>query len=275
MPTQTAPTGRASTAIVFLTHCLNPSIDEEMRQIAAAAGPAREFWSTAYVAPGATIAPLVPSPWTFVPIAKADIAALDYGAKFERVKNWKSLRFNLDLLLLTFFKQHPGYDHYWFIEFDVRYSGDWRSFLDELDASPADLLCTHVNRRSDTDRWMHWLDFVTPIPASEHVRGFLPICRVSRRLLAAVDQAYREDWCGHAEAVWPTLALSRGWPVEDIGGNGAFVPDSRRDRFYFSARMPQGLVLSTFSFWPFLSLNNNFHAHRLQSQQNILWHPVK
>lgn len=34
--------------------------------------------------------------------------------------------------LLKFYREHPGYDYYWLIEDDVRFSGEWNLFFDAL-----------------------------------------------------------------------------------------------------------------------------------------------
>ena len=36
---------------------------------------------------------------------------------------------NEDGMLLSAFHRLPGYDNYWYLEYDVVYSGDWRNFF--------------------------------------------------------------------------------------------------------------------------------------------------
>ena len=43
-----------------------------------------------------------------------------------------------DLIALHFFRTHPNYERYWFVEYDVRFSGAWRDFFGAFDDNDAD-----------------------------------------------------------------------------------------------------------------------------------------
>ncbi|MFC7738424.1 hypothetical protein ACFQX4_22010 [Roseomonas sp. GCM10028921] len=178
---------------------------------------------------------------------------------------------NVDLPLLNFHRQHPGYDLYWNIEYDVGFSGNWSTFFSATEKSNADLLATCLRRRAEHPDWFHWHTFAAPegqgFDNAELITGFMPIFRASARAIAAVDAAYRAGCSGHLEAVWPTIVEAAGLTVEDIGGEGSFVAPGNTNRFYTSSPLAPGLAPGSVAFKPV--------RLRPGREPNMLWHPVK
>jgi len=177
-----------------------------------------------------------------------------------------------DLIALHFFKSHPQFERYWFIEYDVRFSGDWRDFFLAFEDNDADFLSASIRRASNDPRWMHWPTLhppasVGPLPIDERLCSFMPILRISRRGLQVIDQAYREGWAGHCEASWPTILNRAGCRLEDFGGDGEFVRPENRNRFYTNTPSDQDLAPGSLVFRPV-----RFVAG---FRRNRLWHPVK
>ncbi len=177
-----------------------------------------------------------------------------------------------DLIALHFFRTHPTYDHYWFIEYDVRFSGSWPYLFTAFQASNADFLGSSIRRASDDVGWMHWPTLHPPesvgaLPAHDRLCSFMPILRISRRGLEAIDRAYRVGWTGHCEATWPTILNRAGYTLEDFGGDGEFVRPENRNRFYTNTPADANLAPGSLVFRP---------ARWLPGRgRNKLWHPVK
>ncbi len=210
--------------------------------------------------------------------SKEELATLDYPKKVGSVfakdgsQTAHHAHFNFppgftDLPLLHFFRHHPDYAYYWVVEYDVRFSGDWGEFFEELNQSDADLLCTTLTRAIDLPDWFHWSTLDVDLARDRYVRGFFPIYRMSKAGFAFLDNAYRQGAAGHYEGVIPSLFLSNGFKVEDIGGEGEFVPDHRRGRFYTNNRLTHYLNPGSFVFRPV--------RFNVGQQSNLLWHPVK
>jgi hypothetical protein len=174
-----------------------------------------------------------------------------------------------DLILLHYYRAHPDFERYWVVEYDVRYSGKWRSLFDTFEADDADLIVPSLLRRRDDPSWYNWPSLTAPeqIEEQEALRAFLPIFRASRRLMQAVDQAYRDGWGGHCEATWPTLAQLRGMSLVDPGGHGEFTPERYRGRFYTNDPRHIYITPGTLVFKPAL--------YRTGRKRDMLWHPVK
>ena len=177
-----------------------------------------------------------------------------------------------DLIALHFFSKHPDYDYYWFIEYDVRFSGDWRTFFAGFQHSDADFLSTSIRRASNDPNWMHWPTLHPPEgmnqpPKDAMLCSFMPIYRISARGFRVIDQAYREGWTGHCEASWPTILYRAGCRLEDIGGDGEFVRPENRNRFYTNNPADVDLAPGSLVFRPV--------RWKPGSGSNRLWHPVK
>jgi hypothetical protein len=174
-----------------------------------------------------------------------------------------------DLILLHFWRAQPGHARYWVLEYDVRWSGDWRRFFDSFEDDPADLLCPGIISRDADPGWFNWPTLAGPeeLPEAVQLRAFLPVFRASAALLRHMDTAYRAGWGGHCECTWPTLARHAGLDVVDLGGDGPLTPARYRGRFYSNTPAALYLAPGTLVFKPVL--------HRIGRRRNMLWHPVK
>jgi hypothetical protein len=144
---------------------------------------------------------------------------------------------SVHFLLMRFFLDHPGYDRYWFIEYDVRFSGDWRKFFGAFQHADDDLLTCRVRRYHEEPGWGKWhLEHPSlRIPVQECLRSFNPIMRLSRAALEHLDEMQRAGWRGHNETSLPTFLHRDGFGVRDFGGSGSFVRPPDRNRFYIDA----------------------------------------
>lgn len=188
-------------------------------------------------------------------------------------RHHKSFHFdpaNVELPILLFFRNHPEYDHYWIIEYDVRFTGAWNDFFSSFEGNAADLLGTTLTRRDRVPNWHYWpsLDLSGMDIGEEHyIRGFFPIYRLSRRALEQLDRDYRTGVKGHFECLVPTLLSRSGMTIEDIGGDGDFVRPGNINRFYRNTPTRGHLGPGTFVFRPIME--------RPGSDPDTLWHPIK
>lgn len=189
-----------------------------------------------------------------------------------RTENWE-MAGNLDLAFLAFARRHPGYDRIWFVEYDVHWEGRWSVLFERFRASPADVLATTVLPIARVPHKLALLTYpalIMPPDVSwgvqEALKAFLPICRLSRAALEALDNAYRNGLGGHYEITVPSVAASAGLLVEDIGGDGPFVAPDNRNRFYFARGSTTSHSPGSFVFRP---------SPRVLKRRNTLWHPVK
>jgi hypothetical protein len=178
------------------------------------------------------------------------------------------------MIMLAAARRLAGFHRYWFLEYDVDFSGPWGAFFSQFEECRADLLCAALHPRHLCEDWLHWTWFQGPAGVSRQkmVRGFLPVVRISRRL-AEFYAVEAGRWAGHAEAVLPSAAVNAGFSVEDIGGDGPMALPGRRGRNYsFSAARDPNI--GTFRAWPPVA-KTYFPMCGPRLPRNYLWHPVK
>ena len=176
---------------------------------------------------------------SLVHVSQQDLLQKPYPVKCER-RDWV-IEGNLDLVFLEFRRRMPQYDQYWFIEYDVHYQGNWNCFFEHFRSSSSGLLATTLAYCNTLPGKLELLrhprlalheDISWKI--EDIIKGFLPICRISAVVLDLLDQDYQAGLGGHYELIVPTVAHQAGLRIEDIGGNGPFVREHNRDRFYFA-----------------------------------------
>ncbi len=213
-------------------------------------------------------------------VTTPEIRALPYPRKnAERDANGQPWALwqggHCDLIPLHFFNAHPGFERYWVVEYDVHFTGHWSQLFRAFEDSDADFLSAAVRRHEDHPLWQFWGTLRDPsggeVRDEDRLVAFMPLYRVSRRGLAALDAAYREGWGGHIETTWPTILAARGMVLEDIGGAGPFVRPGNIDRFYtirtHGTTAIDPLTPGTLVGGPTL--------YRPGSTPNRLYHPVK
>ena len=177
--------------------------------------------------------------------------------------------------VLQFYRDNPNYAFYWNIEYDVYFHGDWRVFFNALETSKADFISAHIETYNSRPLWGWWqsLFFKTvSIDASNWVKSFNPIYRISNAALKYLDAILREGNSGHHEAMIATLLSNAGFTLLDFGGCGAFTPESLVNRFYHSCLgMDDYYRHSTMRYRPVFSRE---YLNKI-GVNNLIYHPLK
>ena len=161
--------------------------------------------------------------------------------------------------LLKFYKENQGYDYYWLVEDDVRFSSEWKDFFGSFASCTSDFLSSVIETKAENPTWYWWTSLKTGnevIAEEKLLKSFNPIYRLSRQALACIDAYLRIGWMGHYEVLLPTLLYNKGFLVEDFGGEGTFVRPENNAKFYDDTSMHIAPVLP-------------------DDRKNYLFHPVK
>lgn len=173
--------------------------------------------------------------------------------------------------LFQFFLDNPHYDYYWFIEYDVRFSGKWTLFFNAFSSIEADFLTCQIHPYANQPSWSWWL-LKHPqehIPLHKRLRSFNPIYRISNVALSFLHEAFKSGWCGHHEVAIPTLLHHNGYTIREISGRGKYTVTEMENKYYsHSTENGKGELSGTTmryrpAFWIY-GLN-----------KNKLYHPVK
>ncbi len=264
------------TAILFLAHQDDPDVLDEFRNLRASCAGAYDVFLVFHQADGRD--PSFPIDIqknlfcvTGEKIEKLELLYLSADSEaMVAYEGGKIYGGNAGLLQLCFFSNNNSYEYYWCVEYDVRFTGEWRDFFDAFGESEADLVTTSVVRYDDDPDWIWWPLRITPDgPLDDHelIRSFNPVYRLSKRASELLIRKYHEGWCAHYELMIPTLIHRCGFVVEDIGGRGEFVPPGCANRFYVNTPSDPHMFPGTFRYRPIMSAPG--------ARRNTLWHPVK
>lgn len=161
--------------------------------------------------------------------------------------------------LLKFYKENQGYDYYWLVEDDVRFSSEWKDFFGSFASCTSDFLSSVIETKAENPTWYWWTSLKTGnevIAEEKLLKSFNPIYRLSRQALVCIDAYLRIGWMGHYEVLLPTLLYNKGFLLEDFGGEGTFVRPENNAKFYDDTSMRIAPVLP-------------------DDRKNYLFHPVK
>jgi hypothetical protein len=262
-----------STVVLFQTHFFDRCVARAFRKLQNECPPHVTPMVLIHVSPGEPKPPLLADvPHHFVTTPEIRNAA--YPGKSAGGGEWRIWHGgHSDLPQLHFFLHRERFDRYWSIEYDVRFSGSWRTFFDAFEDNDADLLTTSLRTAATHPDWPVWPMLRQPpgsevdLANEERICGFMPIWRATQRAMAAMDRSYREGWTGHCEVTWPTILHRCGLKIEDIGGHGAFVSLANRGRFYSNTLDTWDLSPGSFVYKP--------AKHGTWWRRDRLWHPVK
>jgi hypothetical protein len=175
-------------------------------------------------------------------------------------------------LLLDFYLSHQKYDYYWFIEFDVRYTGEWESFLRSFESFDQDLIASHIRHFSEEPLWPWWYSLYHPtrsIDETKFLRSFNVIFRISNRALEFIHREQMDGWQGFNEVSLPTLLYHGGYRIMDFGGDGDFTLPGLTNRTYTSHGLKNGLLS------PFCTMRWRPSSDRAGLRHNKLYHSIK
>jgi hypothetical protein len=194
------------------------------------------------------------------------IRTLGYPNK-GAAKEFRLIPGNSDLVTLLFRRLNPQYSQYWLVEDDVEYSGDLAQLFSDLNRKPGDLLATHLAR--GYEGWAYASHLVTPqnIQPDDSWLIFLPIFRITAQALDTIEMYYQGGWSGHNENTWATILKLAGLQIVDIGGDGEFVAEEDRNRFYYGLPNQGYDKLGSFG-----TMQIRLFKGR---RKNVLWHPIK
>lgn len=234
------------TAILYRTHFYNGIIEREYRRLRDQFTEADVFLM---IDVSRGLPKGIPPDIKLFPFTNEDLKALGYV--------FVSIMYNCEFAALLFQRRQPQYDHYWLIDCDVRYRGNWREFLGPFSTMDGyDLLATHVTNAIENPKWAHWGE--SNVKFKEEIGVFYSVVRFSDRALRFLDGQYREGRAGFVELIGSSLLHSAGFKVGDFSGLAHRTPDFVQRAFY----TPKSFRWRPIQLWPW----GNF---------GLLVHPVK
>ena len=173
--------------------------------------------------------------------------------------------------VLDFHRRKLDYEHYFVVEFDVEYTGDWGDMVTDVTSGMPDFASLHFFSPRQRPNWKWWRDY-QPAPRDRAWaldrdnlrRSFNPIYCISRRATDLIDAAHHDGWRGHNELLLATILTWRGCRITDLGN---YCKGREQDPKRWK---PVG-VLSTVRWRPPVTKRELLN----RSSGRTLFHPVK
>lgn len=198
--------------------------------------------------------------------AKEDFYELPYTVFSDEI--W----FNTNLIMMLFYLKHPQYDYYWFIEYDVVFTGKWSVLFQHFKESTSDLISSHVECYSASNKDWQWWNVIVfskeTIPLGNRIKSFNPIYRLSKQSLSFLHTYLSDGNSGYYEVLMPTALYNNGYKLEDFGGTGSFVKAGNRNKFYVQGTYTN---FGTMRYFP----NYSLEEIKALGTSNKLFHPIK
>lgn len=120
--------------------------------------------------------------------------------------------------LILFYKKYPNFKYYWFIEYDVKFTGNWKQLLEICSQNSCDFMAAQFLSYSKDPNWLFWekMDLKDGFERKEPVRSLNPICRLSNRALKAIMESQEQGSLGHNESLLATVVLNAGLSTGQI-----------------------------------------------------------
>lgn len=184
--------------VVFSTHCMNESVAEELVRLRKCGRPV-------------VVSSNVPIHAPNVMLFQPGLSALPYTTR----SLWHNVEFQMILIRLHL----PQFNRYWYVEYDVRYTGDWGRLMDLAAVRPDSFLGTYTGPRSaENVRW-NWWNFA-PRGCASLWRAFLPLWRISGEAIDLLDTRYRDGRTGYCEVAMPSLLKEAGMEIGELADCG-------------------------------------------------------
>lgn len=141
---------------------------------------------------------------------------------------------SMNFIMYRFYKEHPEYDYYWFIEYDVVFTGNWGWFIENTtkDFKNYDFVSSHIECWDESSGWYWWdKNNYLDIPREQQLKSFNPVCRYSKTALDTLI-SWNKDKVAHFEVLVPTCLYECGLSIADLGGDNEFTLPGLRNKYY-------------------------------------------
>jgi len=264
-----------SNVILFQTHIITKDILHEFQKIFTAT----EGYADTYLLyddKGMTV-PNEVEKLKYFSFNKKTISQLNYPmvidekivSQFPNIKAIHHVQNQLGLI--NFYLENQHYKFYWFIEYDVRYSGNWEEFFKCFDdKNKSDLLTAQIRFYNEEPEWNLWYlnHPVYSIDESKRIASFNTIMRLSNEALKFLHDSLSDGWAGHLEVLIPTLLHKKPFILEDFGGVGKFCRQENINKHYIGSDYSKSLI-------DVGTMRYRMHMFYVGFYKNKLYHPVK
>lgn len=251
------------TAILFVTHIFNETIEHQINKLRREAG---ELATVFIVYQADKVELNLPEEVKHHAFTIQGLNRLGYTTWGCTIMDG-----NFHFVLLDFYRKHPEYDYYWLVEYDVRFNGNWRTFFSFFQDKDEDFWAAHIETKEDNPHWVRWHEIELkniPLNSITLYKSFNPICRFSNRAFALLHSRCLLGDRGHNELLMPTLFKYYNLKVADFGGHGRFIYPGHPELFYTYDPNRNESDTCTHRCYPPYNISDMFYLDKI-------YHPIK
>jgi hypothetical protein len=158
------------------------------------------------------------APWPRERFSVSDLLCLDEEAMRRQNPLHRDNWYTFDSFLAHLHAERSGFSHYWVLEYDVRFSGDWHRFFSAHEGLDADALLIDGTWPFNGDhKWWVWheLQWGGEKAIEERYAGYIFLGRYSAALMECVHEQIGTR-SGYAEVYLATLCNAFGFDTAAI-----------------------------------------------------------
>ena len=112
---------------------------------------------------------------------------------------------NNDLVMIDLFKNNQEYDRYWFVDYDVIYTGDWNDIITYFDDFEYDFICSNLLMNHRIDPCFKVYPYNVNYDYRNQLHGFTNLMMLSNRALQYLLHIYERGAYGFLEVFFPSV----------------------------------------------------------------------
>lgn len=151
-------------------------------------------------------------------VAKHGFVMHYYYPYFPKNVNKEFYKNNFEYGLFCFYKDHPNYNNYWVIEYDVIYTGNWNDLILKYERN--DFVSSNILTYDQCKTWHMWENdqlthYQTIIPKVK-IKSFNPIFKISRKALKDLILLNHKGNYGFYEIYFPSVLNQLGYKLKQF-----------------------------------------------------------
>ena len=112
---------------------------------------------------------------------------------------------NIDLVYIDFFFNHQEYDRYWFVDYDVMFTGNWNDLITYFNDYDYDFICSNLLMNHSIDICFKVNPLGINYDITKQYHGFTMLMMISNRAMQYLLKIYKNGAWGFVETFFPSV----------------------------------------------------------------------
>lgn len=176
---------------------------------------------------------------------------------------------NNELIWLNFYKTHKNYNKYWFIDYDILYTGNWNDIIKECKKHEYDLCSCNIMLRYPIDpSFKYHVKDTYKFNHKKFLHAFTPIVAFSNNTMNYLINVYDDGNFGFCETFIPSILYYNydNFKILNLNDLG-FVEDYKvTENDYYSSMSP-----TDYKIQDIVNFKPNILYHAVKNESDIMF----